>query len=641
MRVVRRLPFKKRTLVVAALLAALAAAIATQPPAQPVITQETATLPADFIYLDEANTTATQVQAAASIHSVTLVLAKWSGLTTSEDSTTLKNELTSLINNQVSDYWNSATNGRVAFNVDNAYGFITTTHKACDAGVQDAGAFWDEVATKVGFTSGPNKHLVVWFPQADCGGTSGLGTVGGSGLSGGGWVWVNGSKNRSLFAHELGHNFGLGHANTINCSVNGTRVSDASIGSCTSKSYADLTDVMGISHTNIGALNPRNLQTLGMLTAPDVIDITASQQVSLKPLSSAPSSSPRVARLSLNGDTYYVVVRTASGLDSWLSPTLGNGDPGVAIYRAPATWDARASYLMDADPQTTDSTYSTTKTILDQGQSVRVQSGAFTITATSVTSSGATISFTTDSSTPVQPAPTASPTPVPTVTITPTPTPTPTTTTGTPANAATITQTALYSGALAKYGSTWTAPLYVAWTTLETPVTQYLDNKSVINTAKRAVTRLNLASNTTADDIATLTVNTPNLSGTTQAPVMGLIRTDDPQAGKVVYAGTWAKSGDSYAHNSYVRRSSKAGSKVTVSTSGRSVGVVATKGLNRAVVDVYVNGIYKATINTENTLTKRGQVIWRSNYASAAQRTITLVHKGSGYFDFDGVIELY
>ena len=625
-----------RRLVVLTAISAVAFSMAFAPHGKPALLHQMPTvLAGDSIYIPEATSSVSaSTQAGESVHEVTLVLAKWSGLSTSEDSASLKSELSSLINNQVSDYWNTATNGRVSFTVTNAFGFITTSNKACDSGVLDAGAFWNEVASKVGFTDGPGKHLVVWFPPTNCGGTSGLGTVGSAGLAGGGWVWINGSKNRSLFAHELGHNFGLGHANTLNCSEGGVRVADSTASNCTSKSYADFTDVMGISHSNTGALNPRTLHTLGILAAPDVVDVTQSQRVTLKPLSAAPSSTPRVARLTINGDIYYVVVRAQVGLDSWLSPTLGSGDPGVAIYRAPASWDNRASYLVDADPQTADATYSTTKTILDAGQSVKVQSGAFTITATSVSSSGAVITFSRNGETPVIEEPT--PTPVPTVTVTPELTPPPAT-----GPTVVINRTALYSGSLAKYGSTWTAPLYVAWSTGETPVSQYLDNKSVIARARYAATRLSLGANTTAQDVATVKVTSADHSSSATAAVMGLIRTDDPQASKVAYSGAWKKLADRYAHNGYVRRGSTSGAKIAVTTIGRSVAVIATKGAKHAVVDIYVNGIRKATVNTEATSTKRAQVIWRANYTSEATRTITIVHRGSGSFDFDGVVELY
>lgn len=574
------------------------------------------------------------VEAGAFIHEVTLVLVHWNGLGNGFNASELKAELAGLINNQVSSFWNTATNGRLAFHVTATYGFITTANAACNSGRDDPGAFWHEVAAKVGFADGPGKHLVVWFPQVNCGGYSGLATVGSAGLDSGGWIWINGSKNWTLFAHELGHNFGLGNANGMFCSDGGVRVMDAISTQCIVKSYEDFTDIMGISHGQAGALNPRNLYNLGLLSEPDVIDISDTQRVILNPLSAAPSSIPRVARLTLNSDIYYVVVRTQSGLDSWLSAQLGEGDPGVAIYRAPSGWDNRASYLLDADPQTPDLTFSTTKTILDQGQTMVVKGGAFSITADSVSSSGAVIAFKKDGDVPSEPPPT--PTPVPTVTVTPTPTSPPP-----DGPAVVLKKTSLQSGSLAKYGLVWTAPLHVAWTTVTLPLSQYVDSRPVLKTALQATTRLSLASNRAATDVVTVKANAASYTSTARENLLGLIRTDNPQAGVVQYAGTWQKVAESGAHEGYLRRSWNRGSKITVTTTGRSIALVAAKGPNRAVVDIYVNGVRKAQVNTESSASKRGQVIWAANYSSASVRTLTIVHRGSGAFDFDGVVELF
>lgn len=574
------------------------------------------------------------VEAGAYIHEVTLVLAQWNGLGNGLSASQLKVELAGLINNQVSEFWNTATNGRLAFHVTATYGFISTTTPACDSGVGEAGDFWHEVANKVGFADGPGKHLVVWFPQVNCGGYSGLATVGSAGLDSGGWIWINGSKNWSLIAHELGHNFGLGNANGMFCSEGGIRVSDAIASQCIVRSYEDFTDIMGISHGQAGALNPRNLQNLGLLIEPDVIDVSETQQVKLNPLSAAPSTVPRVARVALNSDIYYVVVRARVGLDAWLNPELGEGDPGVAIYRAPSGWDNRASYLVDADPQTPDLTFASTKTILDQGQTMVLKGGAFSITAASVSSTGAVIAFQKDGEVPAEPPPT--PTPIPTVTVTPTPTSPP------PDGPAVILKkTSLQSGRLAKYGLVWTAPLHVSWTTVTLPLSQYVDSRPVLNTALQATTRLSLASNRAATDVVTVKANAANYTSTARDNLLGLLRTDDPQGSTVQYSGTWRKVVASGAHEGFVRRAWTRGSKVNVTTTGRSIAVVAAKGQNHAVVDIYVNGVRKAQVNTEASATSGGRVVWSANYSTAAVRTLTIIHRGSGAFDFDGVIELF
>ena len=64
--------------------------------------------------------------------------------------------------------------------------------------------------------------------------------------------------------HELGHNFGLGHANARSCTVNGVAVTIAADASCTTVNYADPFGTMG---NNALRHNPASqLGELGFLT---------------------------------------------------------------------------------------------------------------------------------------------------------------------------------------------------------------------------------------------------------------------------------------------------------------------------------------------------------------------------------------
>ena len=51
--------------------------------------------------------------------------------------------------------------------------------------------------------------------------------------------YLNGTISVQVMTHEVGHNFGLGHANARNCTVGGTRVTIAADASCTTQDYAD------------------------------------------------------------------------------------------------------------------------------------------------------------------------------------------------------------------------------------------------------------------------------------------------------------------------------------------------------------------------------------------------------------------
>jgi hypothetical protein len=581
--------------------------------------------------LSTSSDSTTTTAGAPIVHQVTLVLATWSGLPADGDAVKTRAELTNLINTQVSGFWETATNGAVAFQVADSHGWITTTNKACENGSWSGTLkFWEEIRNRIGFTSGTGKHLLVYFPRTDCGGTAGMATVSSiASLSSGGSVWINGSKMRSLYAHELGHNLGLGHSNTLICTAGGNRVTDAPASSCTSKDYADITDVMGVSHQNAGALSPVHLRTLGLLKSPDVQDITLSSTIEIAPLSSPPAqgadAAPRVARVAIGSDTYFIVNRATTGLDSWLTSTTGNGDPGVAIYRVPASgFDPRSSYLADADPATLDATYATTKTILDVGRSVSLQNGAMTIRTAGISNGRAIVEFTRAGETQTSLNPTDE---------------TSLEDLG-PAPELAFTRWSVATGTVSKSGTTWTAPITATWTSTAPLTGQVFDGVPLAAEARLAPTRLNLGSNKALSDRLDLAATSISGNANLSQKLTGLIRTDDPQSGRVAYSGSWTRRADSGAHAGAVRVSSTSGSRITLTTTGRSFGIVAQRGVNHGVFDVYINGVKKASVNLEASSTAKRRVVYRIGYNNVATRAVVLVHRGSGVVPFDGLVEL-
>jgi hypothetical protein len=566
------------------------------------------------------------------MHQVTLVLATWSGLSPDGDATTRRTQLTSLINNEVSSFWQTATNGAVAFQVSDSHGWITTTNKPCDAGkFTGTPKFWEEVRDRVKFTPGTAKHLLVYFPPTSaCGGTAGMATVSPTpGISSGGSVWINGSRIRSLYAHELGHNLGLGHSNTIECTSGGVRVTDAPAGDCASRDYADITDVMGVSHSNAGALNPIHLRTLGLLNGPDVQDVALSSTFEVAPLSSPPTTTigapPRTLRIALNGDTYFIVYRSQTGLDAWLDPSFGNGDPGVAIYRIPSTgFEARSSYLADADPSSADATYATTRTILETGKSVTLQGGAVTIRTLGVVNGRAVVEVTRAGDTQTVGIPLEENT---------------TEDLG-PGPQLAFTGRSISPGTLTLVNGMWTAPMTASWTSSTALTSQVFDGATLVTSARTAPTRLNVGLNKTAGDALNLAVTSISGNAAIGQAMSGLIWTDAPRAGVVSYSGSWSRATDTGAHAGYVRTSSTRGSAVTITTTGRSFGVVAQRGVNHGIIDVYVNGVKKATVDLEAKTTSKRRIVYRAGYGNVAKRTVTLVHRGSGVVRFDGLVEL-
>src|SRR5665648_625647 len=111
------------------------------------------------------------------------------------------------------------------------------------------------------------RHVAIYFPHTNLCGWAGMASVGG------GMVWLNGPVNADVLAHETGHNFGLGHANTYTCSSGGARVALViPLTGCTATPYGDYADVMGIAMTGrpTGSLNTALADQLGLAQVTDL-----------------------------------------------------------------------------------------------------------------------------------------------------------------------------------------------------------------------------------------------------------------------------------------------------------------------------------------------------------------------------------
>ena len=97
------------------------------------------------------------------------------------------------------------------------------------------------------FGSG-TRHTMVYMPAQNCGGWLGVAWINGN------QILINGAPYIDVTAHELGHNFGLGHSNQLDCG-DVTWRSDP-LWNCTIWEYWDEADVMG--YYSWGAADPGN-----------------------------------------------------------------------------------------------------------------------------------------------------------------------------------------------------------------------------------------------------------------------------------------------------------------------------------------------------------------------------------------------
>ncbi len=254
---------------------------------------------------------------------------------------------------KASAYWSSQTGGQVTLKLVTTKGWWNSAYTC-----QDVFGMWDEMQAKIPESQGKNRHLVLVVPRDsavvdNC--YYGFATIGSAGS--GGAVFIA-DLNQSLLAHELGHNLGLHHANSLTCATRQDAVFGSGSGfgpDCADRSYDDLLDVMGYSGPGFGEgnINGPHLDVMGLLPASVRKIGTGTTTVKIRPLSAA-SAEGRVLRIAdPTGVTYYVEYRTSSGLDAVPLQSVDRPSPGVRILRPdPRYRDGSGSYELDTTPTT-------------------------------------------------------------------------------------------------------------------------------------------------------------------------------------------------------------------------------------------------------------------------------------------------
>ena len=200
-------------------------------------------------------------------------------------------------------------------------------------------------ATADGFSAGQYQHVMYLFPgQSSCG-WAGLAYMPGT------QSWINGDLSVRVTGHELGHNLGLHHAGTWDCTQGGVPVTLSS--TCTVNEYNDRFDNMGAHGSRHS--HGWHLQRLGVLQASNVQTITESGTYSMTSAleATAQPTTLRIPRTRSSGGTvldwYYLEVRERGGVFDDFSlgdPVLG----GVSVRVNDDPARTSISKLLDTHP---------------------------------------------------------------------------------------------------------------------------------------------------------------------------------------------------------------------------------------------------------------------------------------------------
>ncbi|MBM7805840.1 uncharacterized protein with LGFP repeats [Geodermatophilus bullaregiensis] len=296
-----------------------------------------------------------------------------------QDGTTLA-EVVAAVDGPVRQFWNEQTDGAVTVAVTGRHDWFPTV-----ADCADPFALWEEAAGTIGWNGGAAEHLLLYVPYtADC--SYGLGTIG-SGIGAGGLAYVQDTAT-SVLAHELGHNFGLGHSSAVQC--------DASpeTAPCRTESYWDFYDVMGVSWQQVGSLNAPQAARLGMLPSSAQQSVSATGTggtYTLKPMGSRTGT--RVLVLTSGSTRYWVEYRAAVGRDSWLSdPYASYGlEAGVLVHVDGPGPTSDTSLLLDGTPSADEDWDLDEQTVLPPGSPMSLGGGGLTVSVTATSASAVTV----------------------------------------------------------------------------------------------------------------------------------------------------------------------------------------------------------------------------------------------------------
>ncbi|MGH7289523.1 MAG: Ig-like domain-containing protein, partial [Myxococcota bacterium] len=264
------------------------------------------------------------------------------------------------------------------------YGWITISASSSSCPTSAIVLEANQAAEATGLDVSSYDRLVYAFPHANCF-WSGRGSIGGSPSE----ALFNGFLgDLGTVVHELGHNLGLHHSRSLDCSggVLG--------GECTSNEYGDFFDVMGGLVMHFNAFQKERLGWLGSGSSPPLTSVGASGTYAIGSYEPA-KSEPKALKILRSVDAltgqhtfFYVEHRQAFGFDAIMSDQrFANNLDGVLVHLGT---ESGHTFLLDMTPAS--QLYDWRDPALHVGESFVDPETGIQITTVTVEGAGATLS---------------------------------------------------------------------------------------------------------------------------------------------------------------------------------------------------------------------------------------------------------
>ncbi|MFA6376715.1 MAG: NBR1-Ig-like domain-containing protein [Candidatus Paceibacterota bacterium] len=208
-----------------------------------------------------------------------------------------------------------------------------------------------EEAVKNGLDASKYDHFVYIHPKL----TNAFIGWAGMGMVGGNWIWIDSptTSDAVMYAHELGHNFGLTHASSLKCGKNPVDY----YGSCTTWMYGDLYDIMGSNSGARGHFNAPHKLVAGIMPQSNVTKVTQDGTYTIAPLEAATTKAQALKIYKTDTrEYYYLEYRQPIGFDNKTGTSYSNLWQGITRGASIHIWNETKSNptkLIDATPADT------------------------------------------------------------------------------------------------------------------------------------------------------------------------------------------------------------------------------------------------------------------------------------------------